>query len=668
MKKYSLVLGLAALVLLSGFMLSRELDKHGPNSNAPSKYTLLHNKQVLNDLPFYDSTDFVNAQRGFIATLEEGVIKDSAGRVVYSMKEYDFLMGPTPTTANPSLWRQSYLNNVNGLFELSREDSIYQIRGFDLANMTLIKGKTGWIIIDPLLSQPTAEAGLALVREHIGDFPVSAVILTHSHIDHFGGMRAVVSEEDITSGKIHIYAPENFYDDAVSENTMAGNCMGRRASYMYGNILPKDTTGTLGTGLGTTTSSGMSGILQPDSIITALDGETRIIDGLEVEFIYTPESEAPAEMIFYFPELKTLCQSEDVNHTMHNLYTLRGAKVRNGQKWSQYLDKSIQKWGDEAKLSFGSHHWPTWGNKNIVKLWESQRDLYRYLHDQTLRMANTGMTPKEIAQALELPPSLDTLFYNRGYYGTVSHNAKAQYQLYFGWFDGNPANLNPLQPTDAGKKYVEYMGGARAVISKARKSYAEGEYRWVAEVLNHVVFADPTNTEAKNLLADAYEQMGYQAESGPWRNFYLSGAQELRVGVIDVGGPTSGSPDMIAGISPKLYFNYMGMQFLGTENGDMQYNFNVTLTDLIGTDNEHASLIVRNGVVNSRVGPDSHLPRGVTTANLYVKLSDLKNLSFGAITLDQFMQLARVTGDQQALSKFLSQLQLFEFWFDIVTP
>ncbi len=668
MKKHSFALGLTILVLLSGFITSRELDKRGPGSKAPSEYTLLHNKKVEHDLPFYDSTDFVNAQRGFIATLEEGVIRDSAGTVVYSMKEYDFLAGPTPATANPSLWRQSYLNSVNGLFELSREDSIYQIRGFDLANMTLIKGKSGWIVIDPLLSQPTAEAGLALVREHIGDFPVSAVILTHSHIDHFGGMRAVVSEEDIASGRIHVYAPENFYDDAVSENTMAGNCMGRRASYMYGNILPKDSTGTLGTGLGTTTSSGMSGILEPDSIITALDGETRIIDGLEVEFIYTPESEAPAEMIFYFPDLKALCQSEDVNHTMHNLYTLRGAKVRNGQKWSQYLDKSIQKWGDDVELSFGSHHWPTWDNKNIIKLWESQRDLYRYLHDQTLRMANTGMTPKEIAQALTLPKSLDTLFYNRGYYGTVSHNAKAQYQLYFGWFDGNPANLNPLQPTDAGKKYVEYMGGASRVISKARQSFEQGEYRWVAEVLNHVVFADSSNKEAKHLLADAYEQMGYQAESGPWRNFYLSGAQELRTGVIDAGGPTSGSPDMIAGISPELYFNYMGMQFLGTQNGEMQYNFNITLTDLIGGDSEKASLIIRNGVVNSRVGPDSHLPSGITTASVSVKLSDLKNLSFGVITPDQFMQVARISGNRPAFENFISQLQLFEFWFDIVTP
>jgi len=480
-------------------------------------FTKKSNEQLLNYLDFKNKTDYENAKKGFIATIEAGIINQENGGFSYSMKQFDFLKGNTPNEANPSLWRQSELNAINGLFKVT--ENIYQIRGFDLANMTLIKGNTGWIIIDPLTVPATARAAMQLVKKELGDFPVKAVLFTHSHIDHFAGVKGVITEEQAKSGNVKIVAPEGFFEHSISENVMAGNAMTRRATYMYGLLLKKNAKGSFGSGLGTTTAQGESGIVEPNDIISKLDGENRTIDGVKIEFIYTPESEAPSEMMFYFPQYKAMCQSENLSHTLHNLYTLRGAQVRNGQKWSKYIDETIAKWGDKVEVSFGSHHWPTWGNKNIVPYWEKQRDTYRFIHDQTLRLANQGYTPKEIAEMLVLPDNLGKEFYNRSYYGTVKHNIKAQYQLYFGWFDGNPANLDPLTPTESGKKFVEFMGGAKNVISMSKKSFDKGEYRWVAEVMNKLVFAEPKNQDARNLLADAYEQLGYQAESGPWRNF-----------------------------------------------------------------------------------------------------------------------------------------------------
>ncbi len=627
-----------------------------------TSFTKQKQEELLAYLPFADKTDYDNARRGFIATLDAGEIKDDKGNVVYSMKQYDFIKGPAPFTANPSLWRQSEINSLNGLFKVT--DGIYQIRGFDLANMTLVEGKTGWIIIDPLLSEPTARAGLALANEKLGARKVSAVIHTHSHIDHFGGIRGVMTEADIAR-KVPIYVPQGFFDEAISENVMGGNTMGRRAAYMYGNLLPKDSTGTLGTGLGQTTSTGLPGILQGTDIIKSLSGESRIIDGIKVEFIFTPESEAPAEMMFYFPQYKSFCQAEDVSHTLHNLYTLRGAKVRNGQKWSHYIDLALQKWGKDVQSSFGSHHWPTWGNDTINAYWASQRDLFRFIHDQTLRLANRGYTPVEIANMIKLPESLDKHFFNRGYYGSVSHNVKAQYDLYFGWFDGNPANLDKLPPAEGGKKYVEFMGGAGNLLSQARKSYDNGEYRWVAEVVNHLVFADPKNTEARNLLADAYEQLGYQAESGPWRNFYLSGAKELREGVKVLPSPNTAGPDMVRGMSNDLFFNFLAMRFMGTEPdaAAMKYTFNITMPDI----KEKAALIVENGVVTPRIG--SHVD-GNVTATLTLNRKDLDRISLGE---SSFKELAdngtiKITGDAAAFNAFISKIDKFDFWFHIVEP
>lgn len=661
MKTVSTLL-LGTSVLISNISLYKAQNRAAADGKPASSYTQKSNNALKDYLPFSDNTDFENAKKGLIAALPTGEIKDANGSVSYSSKIFDFLNAEAPSTANPSLWRQSRLNAINGLFKVA--ENIYQIRGFDLANMTLIKGKTGWIVIDPLTVEETALAGMELVKKHVGDFPVKAVLLTHSHIDHFGGMRAFINEKDIKSGAIKVYAPDGFFEHSISENVMGGNAMSRRAAYMYGNLLPKNATGSLGSGLGTTTAKGSTGILEPTDIISKQDGETRVIDGVTIEFIYTPESEAPAEMMFYFPEFKAFCQAENISHTLHNLYTLRGAQVRNGLKWSSYIDKSIQKFGDKVEVSFGSHHWPVWGNSNIVTFWENQRDMYRFIHDQTLRLANQGYNPTEIAEMLKLPEAIDKEFYNRGYYGSVSHDVKAQYQLYFGWFDGNPSNLNPLPPAEAGAKYIEFMGGEENVLQQAKKSYNKGEYRWVAEVLKHVVLSGSKNQKAKDLLADAYEQLGYMAESGPWRNFYLTGASELRNGKKMAARGGTASKDMINGMSSELFFDYLAMRYKGTDFYKDQFNFNISLTDR----NEKVGLIVRNGMVTPRIG--SFLTNDVT-ATVAISRNDLAILTAGNnAKVNEYIKNGKikVEGNAEAFIKFIEHIDNFDAWFNIVEP
>ncbi len=625
-------------------------------------FTKKINLQHAHQLPINQQEDVISAQRGFIATLDGGLIYNDKKDVVYDINQYSFITGKAPDTVHPGLWRQSQLNQKNGLFKVT--EGIYQVRNFDLANMTFVRSKTGWIVIDPLLSPATAKAAKKLVDEKLGKLPVSAVLITHSHVDHFGGIRGIVSEQDYQSGKIPIYAPEGFFEHAISENVMAGNAMLRRASYMFGNLLDKNAQGTVGSGLGQTVSSGEPSVLPPMHSISASEGESKIIDGLEVEFIYTPESEAPAEMVFYFPKYRALCQAEIINRTFHNLYTLRGAKVRNGQKWSEYIDLVIQKWGKKTDISFGTHHWPTWGKEKIVDFWRKQRDLYRFVHDQTMRLANKGMTPKEIAEVLTLPKSLSQEFYNRDYYGALSHNIKAQYQLYFGWFDGNPANLNPLPATEVGKKYVALAGGANALLDKAQAAFDKGEYRWVAELVNHLVFAEPNNKSARKLLADTYEQLGYVAESGPWRNFYLSGAKELRYGVQEKQMPKGFSPDMMRGLPTKDLFNYMAMSFKGSEEkaAKMQYRFNFILPDT----QEKLALLVSNGVVNPRMNQQVD----DATATIRINRNDLNALSLGEVSVLRLVLTGKlkVQGDYLDLAAFFMQIEKFEPWFNIVTP
>lgn len=631
------------------------------DATAASAATQKLNNELNAYLKFEDSTDFQNARRGFLATIDEGVIKKEDQTVSYSMTAFDFLKEKAPSEANPSLWRQSQLISINGLFKVT--DGIYQIRGFDLANMTLVQGKTGWIVIDPLTVPETAKAAMDLVDKTLGKQPVKAVIFTHSHVDHFGGVKGILSEDQVRSGAIDVLAPEGFFEHSISENVMAGNAMTRRATYMYGNLLPKSNTGSYGSGLGTTSAKGSTSIVKPNIIISDTSAFSQLVDGIPIEFIYTPESEAPAEMMFYFPDYKAFCQSENVSHTLHNLYTLRGAQVRNGQKWSKYIDQCIATWGDVMEVSFGSHHWPTWDNANIIPYLENQRDAYRYIHDQTLRLANQGYTPIELAEMIRLPEALDKQFYNRGYYGSVSHDVKAQYQLYFGWFDGNPANLNPHTPEESGKRFVEMMGGESVVVEKARAYYDQGDYRWVAQCLNHVVFANPNNQEAKNLLADAYQQLGYQSESGPWRNFYLTGAKELRTAVKKLNMGSTATPDMIRGMDTQLYFQYLGMRFKGDENADLAYNFNINLTD----SNEKLALIVSNGAVIPRMG--KHVKKDIT-ATINMTRADLNKLSLGEVEFTELLETKAIDieGDMQAFPNFMSKIDQFEFWFNIVQP
>jgi alkyl sulfatase BDS1-like metallo-beta-lactamase superfamily hydrolase len=631
----------------------------------PTDATVEANDALREFLPFEDESDFEDAMRGRIATLDAETITGpeavaGPGGVVYDLTLYDFLEGEAPETANPSLWRQSRLNAINGLFEVV--PGIYQIRGFDLANMSFIRGDTGWIVVDPLTANETAEAGLRLLRENVEDLPVSGVIITHSHADHFGGVKGIITPEEIEERNVPVVAPEGFFEEAVSENLLAGNTMSRRAGYMYGNLLEKGPRGTLGSGLGTTTAAGTFTIVEPTIVITETPTELTV-DGIEMTFLNTPGAEAPAELMFYIHPFEAMMQAEIINHTLHNLYTLRGAKVRSGDLFAKYINDTINRFGDTVEVSFGSHHWPKWGNEEIVDFWEGQRDTYRYIHDETLRLANQGETMLEIAEQLELPESLATRFANRGYYGSVSHNAKAQYQLYFGWFSGNPAELEELPPAEEGRKFVEYAGGADAVIERARQDFEEGEYRWVATALNHVVFADPENQEARNLLADTLTQMGYQAESGPWRNFYLSGAKELRDGVVRVGTPSTASPDVVRSLPIETYLDYLAVRLNHPEaaQGDP-----ITLNFVMPDADEEFIVTVTNGVLNYT------LDRQADAADATVTLdrTTLDDINLGVTSADQAVAegLVTVDGDADALGRFVSLLDTFDFWFEIVTP
>ncbi|MBW2242024.1 MAG: MBL fold metallo-hydrolase [Deltaproteobacteria bacterium] len=617
------------------------------------------NQAVREYLPFEDQTDFENAQRGFIATLESGRITGEGGVTVYDMKQYEFLEKGEPATVNPSLWRQSRLNAMDGLFKVA--DGIYQVRAFDLANISFIRGKKGWIVVDPLTANETAKAAYDLLQKHVEKAPVTAVIYTHSHLDHFAGVKGLISNEQVESGEVMLIGPEHFFIESVNENLMAGNQMGRRASYMYGNVLPKSPEGTVGSGLGVTTAAGTVTIIEPTTDIVKTPQRLNV-DGVEMVFMNTPGAEAPAELMFYMPGKKAFCQAEEINHTFHNLYTLRGAQVRNGLKWSKYIHESIEMFGDEVQVSFGSHHWPTWGNQEIVDYWKKQRDLYRYVHDEVLRLANHGYTLLEVGEMVELPDSLGKSFASRGYYGSVNHNAKAQYQLYFGFFTGNPADLHPLPPETAGKKFVDYVGGAAAVIEKARTDYERGEYRWAATALNYVVFADPDNKTAKDLLAQTYEQMGYQAESGPWRNFYLSGAKELRDGVVKTATPNTGSPDIVRNLGLETYLDYLAVRLNHPKAAAHDMTFNVSLPDV----GEKFVLSVENGAMNYTLG--KHTEKADATVTLDRAVLDEINL--GETTFDQAVSdgKAKVEGNSAKFGEFLALLDRFEFWFNIVTP
>lgn len=619
------------------------------------------NDALYQQLPFDNKTDFTDAHKGFIAALPEAVIKGEGGNVVWDPKKYAFIKEgeKSPDTVNPSLWRQSQLINISGLFEVT--DGIYQIRNLDLSNMTIIEGKEGITVVDPLVSAETAKVGMDLYFKHRGQKPVVAVIYTHSHVDHYGGVRGVVREDDVKSGKTKIYAPAGFMESAVAENIMAGNVMSRRASYMYGNLLQPDARGQVGAGLGTTTSAGTVTLIAPTDYITRT-GEKRTIDGLTYEFMMAPGSEAPAEMLWYIEEKKTIEAAEDVTHTLHNTYSLRGAKIREPLPWSKYINDAINRWGGKAEVLMAQHHWPTWGNDNINRLMKSQRDLYRYINDQTLRMANEGYTRDEIAAMFKLPPSLAKTWASRGYYGSVSHDVKATYVLYLGWFDGNPATLDELPPEEGAKKFVEYMGGADSILQKAKADYDKGNFRWVAQVVSKVVFADPDNKAARELEADALEQLGYQAESGPWRNFYLTGAQELRTGVKQLPTPNTASPDTVRSMTPEMFFDYLALHINGEKAADLKSVLNV---DFGGEDGMY-KLELENGVLNHTAGVRDEK----ADATINMSRDTMNKILLREETLKQAQDKGEVqiTGNAQKVDELLSSLDKFDFWFNMVTP
>jgi alkyl sulfatase BDS1-like metallo-beta-lactamase superfamily hydrolase len=513
------------------------------------------NDALLNSLPFNDRADFEDAKRGHVAPLPDEIISGEGGKLVWDIRPYGFLQTDhAPATVNPSLWRQAQLNSINGLFKVV--DRVYQIRGLDLANLTIIEGDSGLILIDPLTSMETAKAALALYYANRPQKPIVAVIYTHSHVDHFGGSRGVVTPELVLKDHFQIVAPDGFVEHAVSENVIAGTAMRRRAQYQFGGPLPISERAQIDTGLGKAISRGQISLVPPNSLIKK-SYETRNIDGVEIEFHLVPGSEAPSEMLLYFPQFKMLNMAEDATHTMHNLYALRGAEVRDARLWSHYIGEAISNYRNRTDVLIAQHHWPMWGSDRIAAFLKKQRDLYKFIHDQSVRLLNRGFTASEIAEQLRLPKSLANDWSTRGYYGTLSHNAKSVYQFYLGWYDGNPADLNPLSRADEAKKQVEYMGGAEKTIERARSDFKNGQYRWVASVMNKVVFADPTNKAARELEADALEQLGYQAEAATWRNEYLVGAQELRNGAVKLPS-TPVNEDLLKGVSLDLAFDALG--------------------------------------------------------------------------------------------------------------
>ncbi len=620
----------------------------------PTEFTVQANQSVADALALTDQRDFEDATRGFIAQPEELQVWLPDGTVAWDMTSYDFVTGDSPDSVNPSLWRQAKLNNIHGLFEVT--EGVYQIRGFDLANMSIIEGERGWIIVDPLTSRETAAEAIAFARKHLTSRPVSAVILTHSHIDHFGGVLSVMEADRSTE----VFAPVGFMEEATSENVLVGSTMSRRAMFMYGNRLERSPRGHVDTGLGKMPAAGSPGITQPTRIIDTT-GESIHIDGVEFIFQNAAGSEAPAELTFYLPDKKAFCGAEVVSRNMHNLYTLRGAKVRDARKWGNYIDEALRLFSD-TEVYFASHHWPMWGNAKIIDFLEKQRDGYLYIHDQTLRLAASGLTPREIAEEIQLPDALAASFPNRGYYGTLKHNSKAVYQRYFGWFDGNPANLDPLPPVESARRYVETMGGGEALLTRARADFDNGDYRWVAELLNHLVFADPENNDAKALLADTYDQLAYRAESGPWRDVYLSGALELRHGLPSRGMGLSNAGDLLRKTPPVEFMKLLAVMLNGPAASGKNYVINFDFTDI----DEVHTLAIENSVLHHSTGkasPDAQATVRITH-ELFVNML-IGNAGFRDIMLSDDVA---IEGSSVDLLRFFSLLEVPDDTFDIVTP
>lgn len=620
--------------------------------------TVRANQAVAQNMAFNDTRDFADATRGLIATLPDPLVKAADGKLVWDANRYDFITGDAPATVNPSLWRQEKLNNARGLFKVV--DGIYQIRGYDIANMTLVEGQTGWIVIDTLLTAEIARSTLAFALDKLGSKkPVVAVIYTHSHADHYGGVRGVVNEADVLAGKVKVIAPEGFMDNAVAENVLAGNAMARRATYQFGAGLDANERQGVGSGLGKALSSGTMGLIPPTDTVSKT-GQEMTVDGVRIVFQMAQGSEAPSEMMFYFPDKKALCLSEVLTKHMHNVYTIRGAKLRDALAWSKYANETLDLYPD-VEVAFASHHWPTWGTTNIRQYIANQRDTYRFVHDQAMNLANKGQTLDEIGDATFFPKALAADASSRGYYGTLSHNLRGVYNFYLGYYDANPASLHRLPPSDTAKRYVAAMGGEAAVLATAQKAFDAGDYRWVAELVNHVVFANPDNNAARALQADALEQLGYQSEAGTWRNAYLVGAKELRDGVLKPPTSTQG-PDVVRGMNQELLFDYIALRLNHQKTDGMQAAISLVFTDL----KETWALELSNSVLNNTKNRVLKNPDATITLTRPAFLAMLLQ----GKKLPELVQAGavKVEGNPQVLAAVFGNVESFNPYFNIVTP
>ncbi|WP_035385066.1 alkyl/aryl-sulfatase [Ferrimonas futtsuensis] len=621
-----------------------------------SEFTHAHNSRVAQSLPLASQQAFEDARQGLIASPEFLSVNDDEGRVIWSLQQYDFLTGEAPETVNPSLWRQAQLNHFAGLFEVN--PGIYQLRGFDLANMTLIRGELGWILVDPLTSKETAAAALAFAFDHLESDPITTIVYTHSHVDHFGGAEAA---REYADGELVVVAPAGFMKEATSENILAGTAMVRRAGYQYGRNLPVSPRGHVDLGLGKSVAFGTVGLIPPN-LEVAQTGERHLLDGVEFEFQIVSGSEAPSEFTFYLPQHQAFCGAEMVSQTMHNLYTLRGAKVRDALGWSRYIDEAAHRFPD-AEIYFGSHHWPVWGQERVQGFLSNQRDLYKFIHDQTLRLANRGYTPGEIAEQLQLPQGLRQEFSARGYYGTLKHNIRAVYQFYFGWYDGNPAHLDPLPRASAARRYVELAGGAEAMRNKAIAAMDLGEYRWAAELLNHLVFFDPGDSIAREMLARAYEQMGFQAESGTWRDSYLSAALELREGVPEGLSMEKKMAGVLHQTDTRHFLDALATRVDYEAAGEERYSLILEILDA----QERYLLQIANGVLHYRVmtdDPEESMPYLGLSRKLFIQLASRQVAMQDLVTGDNL----RVDGSIMDMVAFFRLFEPAEADFNIIEP
>lgn len=621
--------------------------------------------ELAKRLPLDDPRDEANVTRGKLAEIPGGVILDRNGKAVWDRRPYAFLnAAEAPATVNPSLWRQARLDAVHGLFEVV-PGKIWQIRGYDISVMTIIRGKTGWIVVDPLLSEETAAAGWKLFADTVEAkakvLPIKAVIFSHSHSDHFGGVGGIVTPEQVKTGKVRIIAPHGFSEEATSENVLAGAAMGRRALYMFGSILQPGTRGQVDTGLGPKLSSGTIGYMEPTETVPDKGG-TLTIDGLAFEFLDAGSTEAPSEFVFYIPAYKALHTTEVVTHTLHNVLTLRGAQVRDALRWSKVIDAMLLKWGGKAEVAMASHHWPTWGTGDVSELLANQRDAYRYVHDRTLFLANRGATLHELADQTAEAPVQAKDFGTRGYYGTLNHDMKATYQRYFGWWDGNPANFNPLPPEQSAPKYVELAGGADKLLAAGKAAVAAGDYRWAAELLNKLVFAEPANKDARSALASAYDQMGYQAESGAWRNYYLAAAASLRGNAVESVSGNGQSRSFVSAIPTGVFFDALATRFDAAKGQAMKGTFQFVLPD----SKETVAVVVGGGVEFPRYGVIDPAP----AATITIDRGTLDDVMLGQAQFPALMQSGaiRIDGDKLAFLSWFALHPPADPRFNVVVP